>query len=204
MKFENEFVNLVTSDTQLEQMYKNRFDKLNTELKDLQAKVDKLKKQEDEALVKAQAGFDESIRWIKEFDDKGDFYKATHPSERGRYEVRRNNFEIQINSIKQRIKDGTLYKIPSIIVAENNVLDKKMQIADLQKDYDDIHKVDNQTKEIKEAIDKNVGLSKQEFDDIVKSQLDIELQKKETEKVKIFMGVGLGLVTLLILFKLKK
>ena len=79
-----------------------------------------------------------------------------------------------------------------------------MQIADLQKDYDDIHRVDNQTKEIKEAIDKNVGLSKQEFDDIVKSQLDIELQKKETEKVKIFMGVGLGLVTLLILFKLKK
>jgi hypothetical protein len=56
---------------------------------------------------------------------------------------------------------------------------------------------------IREAIDKNVGLSKQEFDDIVKSQLDIELQKKETEKVKIFMGVGLGLVTLLILFKLK-
>jgi outer membrane murein-binding lipoprotein Lpp len=68
MKFENEFVNLVTSDTQLEQMYKNSFDKLNTELKDLQAKVDKLKKQEDEALVKAQAGFDESVRWIKEFD----------------------------------------------------------------------------------------------------------------------------------------
>lgn len=201
MKFENEFVNLVTSDAQLEQMYKNRFDKLDKELKVLQDKLDTLKKEQSQRLDNLKKDLAEYNRFIKEFDDKGDFYKATHPSERGRYEVLRNNTELAI----KRMEDAKdIYDTPNIRKAQQDVLDKLSQISDLQKDYDAIHKVEKETQQIKEAVDKNIGLSKKEYDDIVQSQLNIELQKKQTEKVKIFMGVGLGLVTLLILFKFIK
>lgn len=201
MKFENEFVNLVTSDAQLEQMYKNRFDKLDKELKVLQDKLDTLKKEQSQRLDNLKKDLAEYNRFIKEFDDKSDFYKATHPSERGRYEVLRNNTELAI----KRMEDAKdIYDTPNIRKAQQDVLDKLSQISDLQKDYDAIHKVEKETQQIKEAVDKNIGLSKKEYDDIVQSQLNIELQKKQTEKVKIFMGVGLGLVTLLILFKFIK
>ena len=201
MKFENEFVNLVTSDAQLEQMYKNRFDKLDKELKVLQDKLDTLKKEQSQRLDNLKKDLAEYNRFIKEFDDKGDFYKATHPSERGRYEVLRNNTELAI----KRMEDAKdIYDTPNIRKAQQDVLDKLSQISDLQKDYDAIHKVEKETQQIKEAVDKNIGLSKQEYDDIVQSQLNIELQKKQTEKVKIFMGVGVGLVTLLMLFKFIK
>lgn len=201
MKFENEFVNLVTSDAQLEQMYKTRFDKLDKELKVLQDKLDTLKKEQSQRLDNLKKDLAEYNRFIKEFDDKGDFYKATHPSERGRYEVLRNNTELSI----KRMEDAKdIYDTPNIRKAQQNVLDKLSEISDLQKDYDAIHKVEKETQQIKEAVDKNIGLSKKEYDDIVQSQLNIELQKKQTEKVKIFMGVGLGLVTLLILFKFIK
>lgn len=201
MKFENEFVNLVTSDAQLEQLYKGRFDKLDNELKVLQDKLDTLKKEQSQRLDNLKKDLAEYNRFIKEFDDKGDFYKATHPSERGRYEVLRNNTELAI----KRMEDAKdIYDTPNIRKAQQDVLDKLSQISDLQKDYDAIHKVEKETQQIKEAVDKNIGLSKQEYDDIVQSQLKIELQKKQTEKVKIFMGVGVGLVTLLILFKFIK
>ena len=201
MKFENEFVNLVTSDAQLEQLYKGRFDKLDNELKVLQDKLDTLKKEQSQRLDNLKKDLAEYNRFIKEFDDKGDFYKATHPSERGRYEVLRNNTELAI----KRMEDAKdIYDTPNIRKAQQDVLDKLSQISDLQKDYDAIHKVEKETQQIKEAVDKNIGLSKQEYDDIVQSQLNIELQKKQTEKVKIFMGVGVGLVTLLILFKFIK
>lgn len=201
MKFENEFVNLVTSDAQLEQMYKNRFDKLDKELKVLQDKLDTKKKEQSQRLDNLKKDLAEYNRFIKEFDDKGDFYKATHPSERGRYEVLRNGTELAI----KRMEDAKdIYDTPNIRKAQKDVLDKLSQISDLQKDYEAIHKVEKETQQIKEAVDKNIGLSKQEYDDIVQSQLKIELQKKQTEKVKIFMGVGVGLVTLLILFKFIK
>jgi hypothetical protein len=201
MKFENEFVNLVTADARLEQLYKGRFEKLDKELKVLQDKLDTLKKQQSQRLDNLKKDLAEYNRFIKEFDDKGDFYKATHPSERGRYEVLRNGTELSI----KRMEDAKdIYDTPNIRKAQKDVLDKLSEIDDIQRDYNAIHKVEKETQQIKDAVDKNIGLSKQEYDDIVQSQLNIELQKKQTEKVKIFMGVGVGLVTLLILFKFIK
>ena len=60
---------------------------------------------------------------------------------------------------------------------------------------------EKQSKEISQAAAQSAGLTKEEYEQILKTQIEIEQQKNESKKVKIFLGVGVGLVTLLILFK---
>jgi chromosome segregation ATPase len=186
MRFENEFLNVVDEATvYLEQQYQSRIKKLTDELKDWKSKQDFYQKQLDSINKKIDSiqseldklsiiGYDNltTIQKKKRQDLSDEFSKVWNDKPR-------------IEGILNNIKDK---EIPN----------KQKEIDSVQKEFAALPS--QQSKEITQAAI-NTGLSQTELEAIKQTQLDIELHKKETNKIKIFMGVGVGLVTLLILFK---
>ena len=187
MRFENEFLNVVDDTTAyLEQQYQARIKKLTDELNDWK---DKLKFYKNE---------------LNSINSK----ITSLQSELDKLSIIGYNNLTTIQKKKRQDLSDAFNKVwndkPRIEGIVNNINDK--EIPNKQKEIDDVQKEffslpSQQSKEITQSAGQSAGLSKEEYGNIVKTQLEIELQKKETNKVKIFLGVGVGLVTLLILFK---
>jgi hypothetical protein len=183
MMFENEFLYAEGTTVSLEQMYENRIKKLTDELNDWKAQLEKRKKElADKKKIAATV--------IKSGNPSPFAQTSTNvPSEQG---IVKQSINQEINSLK-----GIIYKIENV-----EIPNKQKELDDVKREYVSLYS--KQSKQIAETAMQSAGLSKEEFDQILKTQIEIEKSKIEGKRIKIFVGIGVGLVTLLILFKTLK
>ena len=124
---------------------------------------------------------------VKQVSDKKKLIAAINKSGQGG--VVKEKIQNEINSL-----NGVIYQLEKVSIPS-----KQKEINDLKNEFS--YLPSQQSNEITAAAVSSANLSKEEYDQLLKTQIEIEQQKKESQKVKIFMGVGVGLVTLLILFK---
>lgn len=179
MNFENEFLNVEGTTVSLEQLYQNRIQKLTDELNDWKAQLEKRKKElADKKKIAATV--------IKSGNTSPFSANQSQASQQG---VVKQGIAQEINSL-----NGIIYQIENVEIPK-----KEKEIENLKKEMVVLYA--KQSKEIGEAAAQSAGLSKEEYEQILKTQIEIEQQKIKSNQVKIFLGVGVGLVTLLILFK---
>ena len=180
MNFENEFLNVEGTAVSLEQLYQNRIKKLTDELNDWKAQLERRKKElADKKKIAATVITSGNPSPFA-------FNNQAQSSQQG---VVKQSIAQEISSL-----NGIIYKIENVEIPK-----KEKEIDDLRKEMVVLY--EKQSKEISQAAAQSAGLTKEEYEQILKTQIEIEQQKNESKKVKIFLGVGVGLVTLLILFK---
>lgn len=180
MNFENEFLNVEGTTVSLEQLYQNRIKKLTDELNDWKAQLEKRKKElADKKKIAATV--------IKSGNPSP--FASTNQSQASQQGVVKQGIAQEINSL-----NGIIYQIENVEIPK-----KEKEIDDLRKEMVVLY--EKQSKEISQAAAQSAGLTKEEYEQILKTQIEIEQQKIKSNQVKIFLGVGVGLVTLLILFK---
>jgi len=183
MMFENEFLYAEGTTVSLEQMYENRIKKLTDELNDWKAQLEKRKKElADKKKIAAT---------VIKSGNPSPFAQTSKnvPSEQG---IVKQSINQEINSL-----NGIIYKIENV-----EIPNKQKELDDVKREYVSLYS--KQSNQIAEAAMQSAGLSKEEFDQILKTQIEIEKSKIEGKRIKIFVGIGVGLVTLLILFKTLK
>ena len=183
MMFENEFLYAEGTTVSLEQMYENRIKKLTDELNDWKAQLEKRKKELADKKKIAPT--------VIISGNPSPFAQTSTnvPSEQG---IVKQSINQEINSL-----NGIIYKIENV-----EIPNKQKELDDVKREYVSLYS--KQSKQIAEAAMQSASLSKEEFEQILKTQIEIEKSKIEGKRVKIFVGIGVGLVTLLILFKTLK
>jgi len=183
--FENEFLYADSTTVSLEQMYENRIKKLTDDLNDWKNQLETRKKQlADKKKILNTVISSSSNR-------ANTFSYAYQANNKNQVEVKKG-IEAEIRSL-----NGIIYQIENV-----EIPNKEKELESVKKEYFSLYS--KQSSQITQAAMQSAGLSKEEFDQILKTQIEIEQQKIQSNRLKIFMGVGVGLLTLLILFKTLK
>ena len=124
----------------------------------------------------------QNIQWISDFDNKGDLYKIGHPSERKRYENKRDLYQTELDSTNNTINTLNEKFEKELTPKRNGIIDKLNKLV---------------PEKPKENTNKNIPNNENQ-------NTDNQTMPQQKPKTKLLIYGAVGLVGLFFIYKFIK